>query len=57
MKLYEICLKSNGTGIAGDLFRFRAANYMVSPSNKPSINQQFYKEILWRFLHSVHEKK
>lgn len=57
MKLYEICLKSNGTGIAGDLFQFRATDYMVSPSNKPSINQQFYKEILWRFLHSVHEKK
>lgn len=57
MKLYEICLKSNGTGVAGGLFRFKATNYMVSPSNKPSINQQFYKEILWRFLHSVHEKK
>lgn len=57
MKLYEICLKGNGTGIAGGLFRFRAAGYVVSPSNKPSINQQFYKEILWRFLHSVHEKK
>ena len=30
--VYEVCLKSNRTGVTNNLFHFQTTNYMVSPS-------------------------